>query len=244
MENKPGTTGPIGLDFLSFHFYNVKCSRHRGVKNTRGVTQNFRLITRPSREAIANHKRAISIMLIELRGAPLGRVIERLSSRIRGWTWYHSVTQSTRTFSKLDEWLWNKLWIWAKRRYRGAKRAKQKCFSVKGWNFGYVTEDGKTFILDRHDKTKVRKFVKIKANASFYDGDLVYFSRRLSFSNPRIKSLRNLISKQKYLCSHCNSLLLPGEVIELHHLKDENNENTGEIRFVHGHCHDYIHSTY
>lgn len=240
MENKPGTTGPIGLDFLSFHFYNVKCSRHRGVKNTRGVTQNFRLITRPSREAIANHKRAISIMLIELRGAPLGRVIERLSSRIRGWTWYHSVTQSTRTFSKLDEWLWNKLWIWAKRRYRGAKRAKQKCFSVKGWNFGYVTEDGKTFILDRHDKTKVRKFVKIKANAFFYDGDLVYFSRRLSFSNPRIKSLRNLINKQKYLCSHCNSLLLTGEVIELHHLKDE---NTGEIRFVHGHCHDYIHST-
>ena len=83
MENKPGTTGPIGLDFLSFHFYNVKCSRHRKVKNTRGVTQNFRLITRPSREAIANHKRAISIMLIELRGAPLGRVIERLSSRIK-----------------------------------------------------------------------------------------------------------------------------------------------------------------
>jgi len=244
MENKPGTTGPIGLDFLSFHFYNVKCSRHRGVKNTRGVTQNFRLITHPSREAIANHKRAISIMLIELRGAPLGRVIERLSLRIKGWTWYHSVTQSTRTFSKLDEWLWNKLWIWAKRRYRGAKRAKQKCFNVKGWNFGYVTEDGKTFILDRHDKTKVRKFVKIKANASFYDGDLVYFSRRLSFSNPRIKSLRNLINKQKYLCSHCGSLLLPGEVIELHHLKDKNNENTGEIRFVHGHCHDNIHSTH
>jgi RNA-directed DNA polymerase len=243
MENKLGTTGFIGLDFLSFHFYNVKCSRHRGVKNTKGVTQNFRLITCPSREAIANHKKALSKILVDYKNAPLGRVIERLSSKIKGWTWYHSVTQSTRTFSKLDEWLWHKLWKWAKRRYRTAERAKQKCFSVRGWNFGFVTEDGQTFILDRHDQTKVRKFVKIKANSSIYGGDLVYFAKRLSFSNPRIKSLRNLINKQNYLCSHCGLLMLPGDVIELHHVKDEHNENTGEIRFVHGHCHDYIHST-
>ena len=242
MENKPDTTEPIGLDFLSFHFYNVKGSRHRGVKNTKGVTQNFRLITRPSREAIANHKKALSKILVDYKNAPLGSVIKRLSSKIKGWTWYHSVTQSTRTFSKLDEWLWHKLWKWAKRRYRTAERVKHKCFSVKGWNFGFVTEDGRIFILDRHDQTKVRKFVKIKANSSIYSGDLVYFAKRLSLSNPQIKSLRNLINKQNYSCSHCGLLMLPGDVIELHHLKDEHNKNTGEIRFVHGHCHDYIHS--
>jgi hypothetical protein len=37
--------------------------------------------------------------------------------------------------------------------------------------------------------------------------------------------------------------MLPGDVIELHHLKDNKWQKTGEIRFVHGHCHDYIHST-
>jgi len=110
-------------------------------------------------------------------------------------------------------------------------------------NFGYTTEEGQSFILDRHDKTKVCKFVKIKANASIYDGNLVYFAERLSLSNPRIKNLRNLIVKQKYSCFHCGLLMLPGEVIELHHLLDKYNERTGEIRFVHGHCHDYIHST-
>jgi RNA-directed DNA polymerase len=84
MERKPGTSSPLGLDFLSFHFYNKKCSRHRGVKNTRGVTQPFRLITRPSREAVVNHKKAISYILIEYKDAPLGRVIERLSLKIEG----------------------------------------------------------------------------------------------------------------------------------------------------------------
>ena len=150
-----------------------------GVKNTKGVTQNFRLITYPSREAVANHKKALSKILGDYKNAPLGS----------------------------------------------------------------VTEDCRTFIPDRHDQTRIRKFVKIKANSSIYNGDLVYFAKRLSLSNPRIKSLRNLINKQNYSCSQCGLLMLLGDVIELHNLKDEHNENTGEIRFVHRHCHDYIHST-
>ena len=242
MENKSGTTGSTSIDFLSFTFQNIKCSRHRGVKNTEGVAQSFRLVTKPSRKAVANHKKSLSRILVRYKNAPLGVVIERLASKIKGWTWYHSVTQSTRTFSKLDGWLWRKLWIWAKKRYRGAKKAKEKCFSVKGWAFGY-SEDGQDFILNRHDKTKVRKFVKIKPGASIYNGNLLYFAERLSYSNPRIKSLRGLFIKQNYSCSHCGSVLLPNEIIELHHVLDDNFNRTGEICFVHGHCHDSIHLT-
>lgn len=105
MNNEPGTSGPIGLDFLSFNFRNITCSKHRGVKSTKGVKQNFRLTTKPSREAVATHKKAISRILVKYKSAPIGRVIERLSMRIKGWTWYHSITQSTKTFSKLDEWI-------------------------------------------------------------------------------------------------------------------------------------------
>lgn len=74
----------IGLDFLSYHFRNIECSRHRGVKNTRGVTQPFRLITRPSSQAVKNHKKAIKYILAKYKRAPLSSVIERLSSCIRG----------------------------------------------------------------------------------------------------------------------------------------------------------------
>jgi len=242
MEKKPGTSEPIGLDFLSFHFRNIKCSPHRGVKNTKGVTQSFRLITMPSRKAVIVHKKALSRILVDYKNAPLGSVIERLASRIKGWTWYHSITQSTRTFSKMDEWLHKKLWRWAKRRYRTAKKAKQKCFSVKGWNFGFIDQNEKQFILDRHDKTRVRKFVKIKSGASFYDGNLVYFAKRLSLTNVRIRTLTNLFCKQKYKCFHCQLPLTQNDVIELHHELDSNGERNGKIAFVHGHCHDQIHS--
>lgn len=242
MEKKPGTSGPIGLDFLSFHFRNIKCSPHRGVKNTKGVTQPLKLITKPSLKAVVNHKKALNRILVKYRGALLESVIERLANRIKGWTWYHSITQSTRTFSKMDEWLFNKLWRWSKRRYRTAKKAKQKCFSVKGWSFGFINQEGKEFILDRHDKTRVRKIVKIKPGVSFYDGNLVYFAERLSLSNVRIKNLRNLFNKQKYKCSHCKLLLTQNDVIELHHELDSSGKRSGTIAFVHGHCHDQIHS--
>lgn len=39
MKQLPRTTGPVGLDFLSYNFQNIKCSKHRGVKNTKGVSQ-------------------------------------------------------------------------------------------------------------------------------------------------------------------------------------------------------------
>lgn len=189
MENKPGTSGPAGLDSLGFHFLTKSCSIHRKVKNTRGVPQRLKLVTHPSRDAVKRHKHNLKKILIDFKGSPLGRVVERLSSTIKGWIWYHSVTQSTRTFSTLDEWFWKVPWRWAKQRYRNANNAKQKCFSIKGWNFGYINEKGKAVILDRHDKTKVRKFVKVKPGASLYDGNLLYFADRLSYNHTRTKNL-------------------------------------------------------
>lgn len=242
MEKLPDTTGPIGLDFLSYNFRNIKCSKNRGVKNTRGTPQTFKLVTKPSKNSIDRHKKALSQILVKYKGAPLGRVIEKLANRIRGWTWYHSVSQSTVTFSKMDEWFWWKLWRWAKKRYKGANQAKQKCFNVKGWNFGYI-QDNKTYILNRHDQTRVRKIVKIKPNASFYNGQIAYFAKRLSQENPRIKSLTNLFKKQNYSCSYCKMYLLPDDIVELHHSLDTEGTRTGEITFIHGHCHDQIHST-
>lgn len=57
----------------------------------------------------------------------------------------------------MDAWLWARLWKWACRRYKGRKNAKQKCFNVNGWQFGYTDrKTNKTVALRRHDKMKVR----------------------------------------------------------------------------------------
>jgi RNA-directed DNA polymerase len=244
MERLPGTEGPPGLDFLGFNFLNIKCSIHRGVKSTQGKKQPFKLITRPSRDAVAEHKSNLRVTLKKLKSAPLGKVTERISSIIRGWTWYHSVTQCHKTFSKMDAWLWARLWKWASRRYKGRKNAKLKCFNIKGWNFGYIDrKTNKPVVLSRHDQMKVRKHVKVRPGASIYDSSLaLYFAKRMSLSHPRSKNLKGIFFKQKYSCPVCENKFRPTDLIELHHVLNEKGKRTGELQWVHAHCHDQIHS--
>lgn len=244
MERLPGTEGPPGLDFLGFNFVNVKCSIHRGVKSTQGKKQMFKLITRPSRDAVARHKSNLRVTLKKLKSKPLGKVIERISSIIRGWAWYHSVTQCHQTFSKMDAWLWARLWKWASRRYKSRKNAKRNCFSVKGWKFGYIDrKTNKPMVLSRHDQMKVRKHVKVKPGASIYDSSLaLYFAKRMPLSHPRSKNLIGIFVKQKYSCPVCENTFRPDGLIELHHVLDKRGKRTGELQWVHAHCHDQIHS--
>jgi RNA-directed DNA polymerase len=91
-----------GFDFLGFHFRNVKCSIHRGVKSTRGKKQTFIQKSMPSLAAIKTHKGNLKAILKKYKKAPLPVVFERLNATIQGWTRYHNITKCTRTFSYLD----------------------------------------------------------------------------------------------------------------------------------------------
>jgi RNA-directed DNA polymerase len=109
MENKPGMSGIVGLDFLGYHFRNYPRSKHRGVKSTRGVTQNFIQVSKPSLSSVKRHKGEIRKILRANKSSPLEAVIAALSARIRGWTEYYAITKCTRYFSFLDAWLWKTL---------------------------------------------------------------------------------------------------------------------------------------
>lgn len=76
--------GKPGVDFLGFYFRNQTTSIHRGVKNTRGVKQNFVQISGPSREAMQNHKESLKTILRKHKAAPLAAVLAKLSARIQG----------------------------------------------------------------------------------------------------------------------------------------------------------------
>lgn len=187
MKKLMGAEKSPGLDFLDCHFRNVKCTIHCRVRSIQGKKYIFKLVTYPSGYAIKRHKSNIKFILNKYKGAPLVKMIEGSALIIKGWTWYHSVIQCRRIFSKLDTWLFARLWRWACLRYKSRTNAKLKCFNVKGWCFGYIDQrTQKSYILSRHDQTKVRRYVKIKANASIFDETLVkYFAKRLSLAHPK-----------------------------------------------------------
>lgn len=96
-------------------------------------------------------------------------------------------------------------------------------------------------MLKRHDSTRVRKYIKIKAGASIYSEEIMYFTMRMSYHNARMKRLLNLLRSQEFRCKKCKLRFMPEDVIELHHVLDCQKERTGQIEFMHVHCHDSEH---
>jgi len=238
---KDDKTGTPGFEFLGYYFRNIPTSRHRGVKSTTGKKNNFIQISSPSRASLKDHKKALVLILRKYKSAPLEAVINKLSLRIQGWTRYFAITKCSRYFSYIDAWFFWTLLRWSIKRYKSRTKAIKKCFSVQGWKFGFKSK-GKTYILNRHDQTTVRIYQKIGAGRSIYDGNLVYFCKRMGLHNARIKRLRGLMVKQEYKCIVCKILFKPDDIIELHHVI-EDGKRTGKIEFLHGHCHDFAHSS-
>lgn len=114
-------------------------------------------------------------------------------------------------------------------------------FSVEGWKFGCKTK-GKTLVLNRHDQTGVRRYIKIKKGVSIYNGELMYFAKRLSYRNSRFNRLHKFLKSQNYSCTRCEQIFKPNDTIELYHTLLECRTRSGRIQFVHGNCHDRIHS--
>jgi len=54
-----------------------------------------------------------------------------------------------------------------------------------------------------------------------------------------MKRLHVLLKKQSYSCSYCKLVFKPTDIIELHHVH-EHGRRSGDIEFIHGHCHDLI----
>ena len=75
-------------------------------------------------------------------------------------------------------------------------------------------------------------------NSSLVIHDL---QRKIFDASAKEKGLRGLLVSQEYKCAKCQFYLLPNDIVELHHVLDNNKVRTGEIKLVHGHCHDLIH---
>lgn len=240
-----------GFDFLGFHFRNYKTSVHRGVKSTQGKKQAFIQRTTPSRKAVKSHINALKASVRKYKAAPLESVVSVLSAKTTGWTNYFCISQCSKTFSYIDFRLWEILWKWSVKRHQENRGAavRRSWSTANRWSLGYVRgTDGQIILLKRHDQTKTRNHIKIRQGASIYDGHLIYFAKRLSLGNSRIKRLNRLLKSQGHRCKICGLLFLPTDILELHHVVPNYPGQEGEttrqrLQWVHGHCHNQIHST-
>ena len=165
-----------GFDFLGFNFRLYK-------------TQNdFKCFIKPSKDSIKKAKERIKNIFSECTGHNVDYLIERLNPVIRGIGYFWRISVAKEIFSKIDNYIWNKVYKFIRRLHpnKGWKWIKKRYFPK------YIDDEfvGKWTLVGPNDKQclikmasiPIRRWNMIKYNYSPYDvSKQKYFENRRKY---------------------------------------------------------------
>lgn len=239
-----------GFEFLGFQIITIKNQSNEDykVKISPSRASKTRIIQR-TRKLIQENKSASSYSLINL-----------LSSRIIGWANYFRFSECIQDFSKLDCIIFNQIRAWTfRRKSKGLKsRTKLKLkYFPKGNTYRFRGKDYQNNwiltgqILDQDGMLKENflpkmvwvgssQYVKIKGNASPYDGNHLYWAQRTEKYSGFSHRVSKLIRIQKGCCNWCGISFSPMDVIEVDHITPKSKgdyDRYKNLQAFHKHCH-------
>lgn len=234
-----------GFDFLGFNIRQFKVGKYTSGKNSKGKLLGFKTIITPSKYCQENHRKELRIAIKKSKGLKQSDLIAKLNPIIRGWTNYFSTEVSKKVFDEMAHFTFWRLMFWTRRRHRnkGRKWSKTKYFhEIDGRSRVFAIKNGEEYYrLINHADTKIVRHVKVKDNASPYNGDLKYWGTRMG-KNPLLpKKVAKLLFEQKGICKHCGLYFREEDVMEVDHIipRSKGGRNTYEnLQLLHVHCHD------
>jgi RNA-directed DNA polymerase len=239
--------GRTGFDFLGFTVRQFPVGKtHAGRANQYGPPLGFKTLIKPSKEAIQRHIAEMRTVIKKNKSASQGKLIKELNKVIRGWTNYYRTVVATETFNHCRHVLYLQLRAWANSRHPNKSRTwiAHKYWHVddgQGWRF----KDQESATLWEHPQTHIQRHVKVRGTASPYDGNLLYWSKRLRTHSMFNGMLGKLLQKQKGKCRWCELMFQDGDIVEIDHITPKSQGGREEISnkcVLHRHCHDQRHA--
>jgi RNA-directed DNA polymerase len=218
------------------------------------------VLFKPSRKSVRGLLTKVRQIMREEGGhGTAGELIQRLNPIIRGWALYHRHASSSRTFSKVDNAIFRRLWRWVSRRHPHKSRwwLKDHYFARQGdrnWVFTGRVRDAKGEYHPVHllqaGQIRIRRHIKVRSEANPYDPVWEsYFEERL-----QAKIANTLIGQGKALylwleqdgkCLVCDQALVLEERWQLHHLQWRvygGGDGVDNLVLLHENCHRQVHS--
>ena len=230
-----------GFDFLSF---NVRL--YKVLKSKTG----YRLLMRPAKKAVIKYARELKKTFRESRGNTADLLCVAVNRKMRGWVQYFRHGVASRVFQKLDAYLFELQWRWA--RWEHSKRGKQwrrkrywgrvKADRADNWTF-----HGQKSHMRKHSWTPIKRHVMVRRFASVDDPDLEgYWAGRKA--QEAINSLtdfqRAVAERQKWVCPVCSDWIMNGEEWHEHRVipgREGGRYTCDNVRLVHLFCHQVEH---
>lgn len=234
-----------GFNFLGFNVRQYPVGKYKSSKSTRGKILGFKTIIKPSKEKLLKHYRDLAEIIDRHKTAPQAALVSALKPKITGWCNYYKSVCSKETFSKVNHLLFLKLARWGYRRHPNKSKtwANNKYFHARGgdnWIFSYKLGDI-LISLPKHSHTKIVRHIKVKGDVSPYDGNWVYWSKRMGKYSGISNRKAQLLKVQKGFCKHCGLTFKPGDKIEIDHitaLQAGGSNKFNNLQVLHKYCHD------
>lgn len=238
-----------GFEFLGFHLISIKSkdSAQYKIKIHPSKASKQRLLDK-TRSIIQNNRSASSYNLINL-----------LSSRIIGWANYFKFSECHQDFAKMDYSIYQQVRAWVFRRKSKGLRSRTKLkdkyfpsghtyvFRGKKYSNNWILV-GQTLINGVKKENFLPKMVwvgssqhvKIKGNASPYDGNNPYWAVRTEKYSGFSHRISTLIKRQYGRCAICEEAFTPFDVIEADYIIPRSkggSDKLSNLQVLHKHCH-------
>lgn len=128
----------------------------------------------------------------------------------------------------------------AQRRHpsKSAQWVKDRYFSTVNGR-GWIFSDG-SYTLTTHSSVPIVRHLKVKGNKSPYDGDLLYWARRLGKHPQLPTAVAKLLKRQHGTCPHCGLVFREEDLWDIDHivpLCKGGNSHYSNLQLLHRHCH-------
>ena len=160
---------------------------------------------------------------------------------IRGWANYFRTVVSRQAYVDCDSQLVYALLRWTIRRHPRKSRGwvfhrYWRTHASRKWTF--ATSEGVR--LRWHTDTAIRRHVKVRGNASPFDGNLLYWSRRLKLHPLTGTLVGGLLQRQQGRCAWCRRYFMPEEEWDVDHYIPRHlggSDRSSNMQLLHRHCH-------
>lgn len=237
-----------GFNFRGFHIISIKSGNKTKCKICVSKKSKLRLLEK-TRNIIQCNK-----------SASAGALINLLNPVIVGWCNYYRYAECVKDFKQVEYALFGQLRAWVfRRRSKGLRSRtdiKEKYFpSNTTVKFHGTTHTGSWILIGtvlgrKAQKKEVylvypgwvksRMWEKISGKTTPYDNNHIYWAKRnAQYSGLNQKKIY-LLTRQKFRCPLCGSLLKEGDIVEVDHIKPlalGGAERYANLQAVHDYCH-------
>ena len=217
-----------------------------------------KLFITPSKASIGQVTRKVRRIVKAHQGSSAGALIVQLNPLLRGWTNYFRHGVSGAAFSRLDRYVFETLWRWARRRHRDKDGhwLKQKYFTHpkrEGWVFcgPMVSRDERihTVSLVRASSVGIRRYAKIQSQANPYDPAWEAYFEARHYAQMKRRTRGEYVTdflwqRQRGKCPHCQQALTMERGCDLHHIVWRVFGGTDDLlnlQLLHPNCHRQVH---